>query len=173
MDRTETIVAKTTAAISPGIPIWLVILLPFLFVIVFGGIWCFGSWLSSRVGGWNKVAKTYYCKELPKGQPKTVNGYIGWWNMRFAQFMIHASDEGMYIRMSLVSSFGYKPLFIPWGELHSVKPSNSIMVPRVQLQIGRPSQGTIAIPKTFYEEMVKPKLSLKEVQARGVSSETK
>ncbi len=46
-------------AASQDIPVWVVVLIPFAFLVVFATTWCLVMWILSRVSGWSRLMKSF------------------------------------------------------------------------------------------------------------------
>ena len=138
-------------------PTWLIVVLPVAFLIGFVPFWCGVVWLSSRLSGWSRVAKHYRAADKPEGRFASAYGCIGWGRHNSLQF--HLAEEGLYVQMPAIFGCGYAPLFLPWKDLHSPQSSFNPLYKCVKLAIGHPRCGWLVVPKTFYEQNLRPRLA--------------
>ncbi len=138
-------------------PTWLIVLLPVLFLVLFVPFWCGVVWLSSRFSGWSRVAKHYRAAGKPEGRFASAFGCIGWGRHNSLQF--HLAEEGLFVQMPAIFGFGYAPLLLPWKDLHSPQSAFSPLYQCVKLAIGHPRRGHLVVPKAFYEQTLRPRLT--------------
>lgn len=63
---------------STEMNVWVVILIPLVFFIVFPLIWCLVMWINSRVSGWNRLARFYRSDVEPAGKHwDGIQGRVG------------------------------------------------------------------------------------------------
>jgi hypothetical protein len=62
-------------ATPQDMPIWVVVLIPIAFFIIFPLFWFFVTWINRQVGGWSRLAKRYRTSDEQKG--KVWNGVQG------------------------------------------------------------------------------------------------
>lgn len=133
-------------------PVWVIVLIPIAFAIVFPTFWCFVFWILSHVGGWQKLATRYRTRETPAG--KTFSGLqamVGFVSYRGA-LECTTNDEGFFLRPSVLFRFGHPLLFIPWSDCEFVRRSDLLWIKWVKLRVGEPKAGTLTLPLQVFEE---------------------
>ncbi len=147
----ESIVSMQHAEVSAqDIPVWLIVLCPFLFFGVFAGMWCGIIWLNSYLSGWRRLAQVYPANSAPDGKKWSVFACVGF--NRSISMELYTQEKGMFIMMSLFFSFGHRPLFVPWTEMHDARPALSLFSPQVRVKIGRHRPANFLLPREVLEQ---------------------
>lgn len=132
-------------------PLWVVILIPFAFLIIFPLFWCGVVWLLAQLAGWSRLATRYRTEQAPSGTRfSAIYGHIGLVSYR-GMLECVANDEGLYLRPGMMFRVGHPPLFIPWTEFQDVKPYRSLWLRVVRARIGQPSVGRLALEAKVFE----------------------
>ena len=119
-------------------PVWLIVVMPLLFLILFPLMWCGVLWINSRLSGWNRLARHYRTDKIPSGKLfSRVQGHIGLVSYR-AVLECTANGEGLFLRPAALFRFAHPLLFIPWTEMHDVRRSALLWIPLVRAEIGHP-----------------------------------
>jgi len=141
------------AAPSEGPPeIWLIILLPFIFAVVFPLFWCFVMKMLSFAGGWKRLAARYQTEEKPTGKLFSgVQGQIGLVSYR-GVLECTTNAEGFFLRPGFLFRFAHPLIFIPWSECHEVTRSHVIWMKWIRADIGETSVATIRLAARVFEE---------------------
>ena len=119
--------------------------LPFIFPVLFVGVWLLASTLLAMMSGWFNLQQWYPDdgSEQPlltlRGQSGRV-GMVGFNNA--LRLKAYRSGLGLGV-LRLVAPF-MRPLLIPWGEV-KVEETKTFFVPMVRLQFGEPSNGSLKI----------------------------
>ena len=108
--------------------------------------------LSGRASGWAELAKRYPAQEPPVGEEfawQTVR--VGIVRYRHSVRVIVA-PEGLWLSMQLQLA-KFPPLYIPWEEIKGTQNTRLYSRKAVQLSIGEPPAGTIAVYVKLFEAM--------------------
>ncbi|MDF1657551.1 MAG: hypothetical protein P1U58_08055 [Verrucomicrobiales bacterium] len=133
-------------------PIWLIVLIPVLFAIVFPAFWCFVIWILSQVSGWKRLAARYRTSEQPQGGTyHGLFGMVGLVSYR-GTLNVTTAEEGFFLAPNALFRFGHATLFIPWSECQLVRQTSFFGTKSAKIQIGDPRVGTLSIPLRVFEE---------------------
>lgn len=133
-------------------PVWVIILIPIAFAIVFPAFWCFVVWILSLVGGWQRLASRYRTNEAPTGKVyRGIQGMVGLVSYRGA-LDCTTNDEGFFLQPMVLFRCGHPTLFIPWSECQFVKRSNLLWIKWVKIRVGNPRAGSLSLPVSIFEE---------------------
>ncbi len=138
--------------LSGDMPFWVVILIPFAFLIIFPVLWCFVIWMMSHIGGWSRLAKSYRTDREPNGTTwHGVQGKIGLASYK-GSLTCTADDRGLFLEPSLVFRFAHPRLFIPWSDFHKISRQRILWFTFVKARIGDPPVGSLALDAKIFEE---------------------
>ena len=133
-------------------PVWLVILIPIIFFIVFPLFWCFVIWINSHVSGWQRLAMRYRSNETPNGKSWSgVQGQVGLVSYK-SVLECAANETGLFIRPGLLFRFAHPQLFIPWSDFHNVAQTKMLWIPVVRADVGDPKIARIRIHEKVFTE---------------------
>lgn len=133
------------------IPIWVVILIPVAFFIIFPVFWCFVIWIISHIGGWNRLAQRYRTEQEPSGKAwHGVQGKVGLASYK-GSLTCTTDSRGMFLEPSLVFRFAHPRLFIPWSDFHKVGRQRILWFTFVRAKIGQPPVGSLALDAKIFE----------------------
>ncbi|MCG8601715.1 MAG: hypothetical protein MI807_16360 [Verrucomicrobiales bacterium] len=136
---------------SQDMPVWVVILIPFAFLIMFPLIWCFVMWINSMVSGWGLLVRRYRADEVPTGQVwNSVHGSVGLVSYRGVLTCV-TNPEGIYIRPGMLFRFAHPGLFIPWSEFSRVRRRNILWLRMVAARVGDPRAGSLSLDAKVFE----------------------
>lgn len=131
--------------------LWLVVLIPIFFAIVFPLFWCFVVWLIAQIGGWSRFATRYRTDRKPGGTiSQGVFGQFGLASYR-GVLTCAANEEGLHLQPNVLFRVGHPPLFIPWSEFHDVIRVDYLWLRVVKARIGDPSVGTLRLEARAFE----------------------
>lgn len=132
--------------------IWLIVLLPFIFFVVFPLFWCFVIGLLSFVGGWKRLAARYQTKREPRGKSFSgVQGQIGLVSYR-GVLECTTNAEGFFLRPGFLFRFAHPLIFIPWSECHDVTRSSVIWMKWIRFDVGEPRAARLRLAARVFEE---------------------
>ncbi len=150
----------SSTSVQNDLPGWAVPLIILGFFVVFPIFWCGASWLSSRLTGWSHLAKRYPAPELPEGKDCHGIGGAGWGpGSHRVPLRFRATGSGLHLTMPPLFACGFRPLLIPWGDLHDPKPAFSLGQTCMRLSAGTPRVGKIWMPRSFYTTEVLPRIA--------------
>ena len=127
--------------------------LPFVFPLLFVGIWLLVSTMLAMTSGWFNLQQWYPDdgSEEPlltlRGQSGSV-GIVGFNNA--LRLKAYRSGLGLGV-LRLVAPF-MRPLLIPWGEV-KIEETKTFFVPMVRLQFGEPSNGSLKISTRAWSKL--------------------
>jgi len=128
-----------------------VLLIP-LFLLCFGGFWCFVTLLLSRLGGWARLAERFPGPEQPEGKRfRSQSGRLGMVNYNRC-LTIYVSKAGLYLSMTPIFRVGHRPMLIPWKEIHDVETQKILWAEFVSFQIGSPPITKLRLSKPMFDE---------------------
>lgn len=132
-------------------PLWLFVILPLAFLIVFPLVWLMVVWLIGAFG-WRGLAHHYRTTQMPAG--KRWIGQYGFVNgARYGNALnITTNDAGLYIEPMALFRVNHPPLFIPWHDLHNPQPLVFRHRELVEVDVGQPPVGTLRLPPVIFEE---------------------
>jgi hypothetical protein len=130
--------------------------LPFLlvplFLVCFGGFWCFVTLLLSRVGGWSRLAERFPAPEQPEGRRfRSQSARLGLVNYNRC-LTITISKAGLCLSMTPIFRVGHRPILIPWKEIHDVGTQKILWAEFVSFQVGSPTMAKLRLPKATFDE---------------------
>ncbi len=134
------------------LPVWVIVLIPLAFFVIFPCFWCFVIWILSDLGGWKRLAKHYSSEEKPTG--KTWTGVYG--EVRFVSYKgaldCTANETGLFIQPGFLFKFSHPLLFIPWTEFHGARKTSMLWLQSVTAHIGEPAKGRLRVAAKVIEE---------------------
>lgn len=131
--------------VNQEMPVWVVILIPLAFCVVFPLFWCFVMWINSLAGGWSRLAKFYRSTDEPTGkQWHGIQGTVGLVSYRGVLECV-TNEEGIYLQPGMLFRFAHPRLFIPWKDWHEVRPRNILWLKMVAAKIGHPKVGSLSL----------------------------
>lgn len=97
---------------QPAVPLF-----PWLFLVLFLGLWALMSFAVSWMGGWRKLARDYRL-EKGGGFPCStfVSGEVGWVEYR-GSLTLGGDARGLYLAVLFPFRLGHPPLCIPWSDV--------------------------------------------------------
>ena len=94
---------------------------PYLFFVCFVTMWLMVSLLLSYWSGWSELAQYY----LYQNEPILKKKNFQWLSMRGVKYKgcmtIGGNEQGLYLSVLFLFSFGSSKLFIPWQDISIVK----------------------------------------------------
>ncbi len=133
-------------------PVWIIVLIPLAFIIVFPAFWCFVLWILSYAGGWKRLASRYRTQEEPTGGTYFgQQGMVGLVSYK-GTLDFTTAEEGFFLRPNLLFRFGHPLLFIPWSDCHLIGKRSFLTMKWVRIQVGDPGVGRLSIPLQVLEE---------------------
>lgn len=137
---------------SESPPVWLPVVIPLVFLLVFPLMWCGVLWINSQIGGWSRLAKRYRSSEEPNGKTfHSVQGQVGIVSYR-AALECTANEEGLFIRPWALFRFAHPLLFIPWSEMHGVTRTSLLWIRVVRADVGQPRVAVLRLAAKVFEE---------------------
>jgi len=86
---------------------------------IFAGLWVFGAWLLSWIGGWRRLVEQFGCKEPFDGTiTHAASGRVGFIIYRLT-LKLGVSDRGLYLAGFSMFRIFHPPLFIPWNQIQA------------------------------------------------------
>ena len=138
-------------AAPQDMPIWVIVLIPIAFFIIFPIFWCFVMWINSQIGGWSRLAKRYRTSDEPNGKVwNSVQGSVGVISYRGVLRCV-TNEDGLFLRPGMLFQFAHPELFIPWDDLHDVKRRNVLWFGMIAAKVGKPKVGSIALDEKVFE----------------------
>lgn len=138
-------------------PLWVVLMIPVLFLVGFASLWCLVCWINSRMTGWSRLANRFPASEIPRGRRHSLLARVGYLGRDMALTFVE-EEEGIYLAMTPVFAFGHRPIFLPWKEFHSPGPALGLFRRRLKLGIGNPEVGVLVIPESFFKDVFAPRI---------------
>ena len=127
------------------------ILFIFLFPFFFMGMWCAVCVLLSKMGGWQRLAKSFPARTQPSGRRFfTQGGKVGLVTYRGC-LTVYSSPLGLYLTVLFPFRFGHQPLFIPWDAMHNATTRRFLWTETVVFDVGSPNIATLQLPKKIFE----------------------
>lgn len=116
------------------------------FIALIPAVWCFLSWLLSRLSGWSLLARHYRAKTDVAGESAHLrSGRIGTINYHSC-LGFRVNDDGLRIAVAFPLRLGHPPLFIPWNQLHHIAEDPILYSRKVRLSIGHPTLVRATLP---------------------------
>lgn len=133
--------------------LWLIPLVPILFLVFFALIWFLVVWLISLLSGWYGLSQRYRTSQTPAGK-KVAARYAFVNGARYGgnALNITTNDFGLFLETSAWFSLNHERLFIPWNELHSPEYMTFRNVELVKVQLGKPPMASLSLPITVFQE---------------------
>jgi hypothetical protein len=133
-------------------PVWLLVLLPLVFLAFFPLMWCGVLWINSRIGGWSRLARHYRSTGIPHGRTfHSVQGQVGIVSYR-AALECTTNEHGLFIQPWAIFRFAHPLLFIPWSEMHGVNRTSLLWIPVVRAEIGKPRVAVLRLAAKVFED---------------------
>ncbi len=117
------------------------------FIALIPAMWCFLSWLLSRLSGWSRLAQDYRSRgDLTGGESARMR------TGRFGGVTYHSclrfrvNDQGLWIAVAIPLRLGHPPLFIPWDHIHHVSEDPIMYSHKIKLSIGNPTLVRATLP---------------------------
>ena len=133
-------------------PEWLLIALPFGFLVIFPLFWCAICLLLSRVGGWSRLARHYGTDEKPSGLKSTMQSakinLVSYNNC----LTVHVSEAGIYLSIMFLFRLGHQPVMIPWRDIHNVRKDKVWWFEATSLDVGEPKIASLKLGKDVYQK---------------------
>ena len=116
------------------------------FIALIPAMWCFLSWLLSRLSGWSRLAEHYPASQGIVGESAHMrSGRIGAVHYHSA-LSFRVNDEGLRIAVAFPLRLGHPPIFIPWEEFHHVTEDVIMYSHKVKAAVGRPTLSRLTLP---------------------------
>ncbi len=133
-------------------PLWLFVLIPVGFFIIFPIFWLFVVWLIGTFG-WRRMAQRYRTTQTPTGkQWLSQYGFIN--GARYGNALnVTTNDMGLFIEPVALFRFNHPPLFIPWHDLHNPQPLVFRQRDLVQVDVGHPPVSTLRLPPDIFPDV--------------------
>lgn len=149
---------RTLAEAGGDPPVWVIVLIPVIFAIVFPAFWCFVLWILSHVSGWKKLASRYRTSEKPEGGTYYgLFGMVGLVSYR-GTLNVTTTDDGFFLSPNALFRFGHATLFVPWSECRLMRQTAFLGAKSAKVQMGEPRLGSLSIPLQVLEETAGRKL---------------
>ena len=133
-------------------PLWLLVLIPIGFLILFPIFWLFVIWVIGTFGGWRRLARRYRAQQPVTGKqwPEQF-GFVG--SARYGNGLnVTTSESGLLIEVVPLFNFNHPPLFIPWHELHDPQPVVFRQRELIQVDVGHPRIATLRLPPRIFAQ---------------------
>ena len=119
---------------------------PYVFPLLFGGMWMLVSTMLGLMSGWFNLQRWYPDdgSEDPLLQLRGQSGQMGMGVHMGGILKLRAYSSGLGIRIFRLFGPFQKPLRVPWNEIDA-EASTSFFVPMVKLHLGRPENGMLKI----------------------------
>jgi hypothetical protein len=116
------------------------------FIFLIPAMWCFLSWLLSRLSGWSHLARHYPSPASVVGESAHMRtgrlGVVSYHScLRF-----RVNDDGLQIAVAFPLRLGHPPLLIPWDQIHHVAADPLRYSHKVKMSIGRPAIAGAILP---------------------------
>lgn len=125
------------------------------FLVIFPLFWMAITYLIAQMSGWAMMAKNYRTDTKPKGYSTSMSsGTIGWSRYNGVLHLI-INEEGLYISILQLFSFGHPALFIPWEHIELKGKIDYWIVVKQQLIVLTPNGRKITelrLSRRFFEE---------------------
>ena len=116
------------------------------FIALIPAMWCFLSWLLSRISGWSLLARRYRAPSDVVGESAYLrSGRIGSINYHSC-LSFRVNDDGLRIGVAFPLRLAHPPLFIPWDQMHHVAEDPKLYSRKVKLSIGHPTIVRAVLP---------------------------
>lgn len=126
------------------------LLIPIGFILIWSLVCVLLAWL----GGWQRLARHYRCRHVPKGQPiSTFVAMLGPVNHR-GTLTIQAAPEGLYLSMMVLFRMGHPPLLIPWQAVKPQRSEQGLLIKWLALDLGDPKITTLRLPAALVDTAV-------------------
>ncbi|MEI7833330.1 MAG: hypothetical protein WCJ56_09045 [bacterium] len=121
------------------------------FIVFFICIWCLVSLVLSLISGWYRMAKIFRSVRKPEGKYFRWQSGIIWYVNYNNVLNIHVSEEGIFISLIWLFSFGSPPLFIPWNDIYNLHEEQFLWMRYAVFTVGDPALTTIKLPVAVFE----------------------
>ncbi len=112
-----------------------------LFPLAFGLLWGSILQITSRLGGWHRLAERYPDHNIPEKYTEFMSsGRMGWMNYN-GVLKLHAGARGLHLAVVLPFRPGHAPVCLPWHAFRVEDESSFTLIKLVRLEIqhqGRP-----------------------------------
>ena len=116
------------------------------FIALIPAMWCFLSWLISRLSGWSRLAKNYRSTAPIEGESARMRtGRIGPVTYHSC-LSFRVSDEGLRIAVAFPLRLGHPPLYIPWDQIHHIQEDPILYSHKIKVSVGRPTLARVTLP---------------------------
>ena len=126
------------------------VLLVFVLILLFVGMWAAVLSFLSYLSDWPKLAAAYRAQHPPSGRRLLMQGgKIGdvWYR---GCLTIYTSREGLYISVWPIFRFREPPLFIPWRAVRNRREKRWLWSRLIEFDVGSPPVGTMRLlPAVF------------------------
>ena len=95
-----------------------------LFSIVGPSIWCVVLLIISFSSGWQALAACYATQQFPE-KTKSCSGIFNHSSNYTGTLEYAETEEGLYLKTSILFRVGHRPLFIPWNAMKKFEESSS------------------------------------------------
>lgn len=127
---------------------FVIIIWPVFFVALWVGILL----LTSRIGGWHRLARRYRATErttVGRSIPY-VTGMVG--ISRYKRVLsVTTGEHGMFVETRWIFRIGHPPLFIPWSEINNARRMHLFYWEYVGFDIGSPKVASMRLPSQIFE----------------------
>lgn len=122
---------------------------PYLFPVVFAGLWLFMSAFFSFLSGWSSLADQFRALERPEGT--TIRSQIKQFGLVPENRVTHmvVSSAGLYLYASLLFRFMHPPLLVPWSRVGKSREINGLWWKTYEYDLGLTT--TIRVTKRAHE----------------------
>ncbi len=116
------------------------------FIALIPAMWCFLSWLLSRLSGWSRLARQYRSLRGIDGESAHMRtGKIGVVSYHSC-LSFRVNDDGLRIAVAFPLRLGHPPLFIPWDQFHHVAEDPIMYSHKVKVSVGQPTLVRMTLP---------------------------
>jgi hypothetical protein len=124
---------------------------PYLFPVVFAGLWLFMSAFFSFLSGWSALAGQFRARERPDGiRIRSQVKQIGLAPENQVTHMV-VSSGGLYLYASIFFRFMHPPLLIPWSSVGKPREVNGLWWKTYEYDLGLTT--TIRVTKSAHEQI--------------------
>jgi hypothetical protein len=86
------------------------------------GFFCFISYLSSVISGWQRLAGRFRAQSEPYGATRSAGPffytvYTRYWSHYSSIIRMTAAEDALYLSVFFLLRIGHPPLCIPWAEI--------------------------------------------------------
>lgn len=122
-----------------------------IFFPFFVGMWCFISFLISRLGGWNRLADIYPADGSGLGERYgRQSAKVGWANYG-SVLTIWTSESGIRLSVQLLFRLFHPPIFIPWDAVFNATSRRILWFEYVAFDVGSPRIATMQLSRKVIE----------------------